>query len=102
MAKLEWDTSSGWDLPLRFDMPSAREIELDLALGSDSWQSLLDSDKPSPAPVVRRSAKRRRSTAPGQSIATPLPRPALRTSPGRRLLPGRPSGRHSKQEEVRR
>ncbi|HEX9094648.1 MAG TPA: FAD-dependent monooxygenase [Candidatus Dormibacteraeota bacterium] len=51
MANLEWDTSSGWDLPSHFDMPSAREIELDLALGSDSWRSLLVSDKPSPAPA---------------------------------------------------
>lgn len=91
MANLERDTSSGWDLP-HFDMPSAREIELDLALGSDSWRSLLVSDKPSAAPAGRRSAggrrsaKRRRLTAPGQSSATPLPRLALRTSPGRRLL----------------
>lgn len=52
MANLEWDTSSGWDLSADFDMPSAREIELDLALGSDSWRSLLVSDtSPVPAPA---------------------------------------------------
>jgi hypothetical protein len=51
MANLESDTSSGWDLQSHLDMPSAREIELDLALGSDSWQSLLVTDKPSPEPT---------------------------------------------------
>jgi 2-polyprenyl-6-methoxyphenol hydroxylase-like FAD-dependent oxidoreductase len=47
----EWDTSSGWGLPSHLDMPSAREIELDLALGSDSWRSLLVSDKSAPVPT---------------------------------------------------
>ncbi len=51
MGNLEWDTSSGWDLQSHLDMPSAREIELDLALGSDSWQSLLVTDKPFPTPT---------------------------------------------------
>jgi 2-polyprenyl-6-methoxyphenol hydroxylase-like FAD-dependent oxidoreductase len=41
MANHGWDYSGGWDLPPNFDMPTAREIELDLALASDSWQSLL-------------------------------------------------------------
>ena len=48
MANLEWDKSSRWD-PY-FNMPTAREIELDLALGSDSWLSLLASDQPVPVP----------------------------------------------------
>jgi hypothetical protein len=30
-----------------FEMPTLREIEIDLALGSDGWQSLLGADKPS-------------------------------------------------------
>ncbi len=34
---------------LEFEMPTAREIELDLALGSDSWQSLLRGERPSTA-----------------------------------------------------
>jgi hypothetical protein len=29
------------NLPSDFEMPTAREIEIELALGSDSWQSLL-------------------------------------------------------------
>src|SRR5579864_8952183 len=49
MANQEWDDSSGWDLPSNFEMPTAREIELDLALGSDSWQSLLADEKTSAA-----------------------------------------------------
>jgi 2-polyprenyl-6-methoxyphenol hydroxylase-like FAD-dependent oxidoreductase len=49
MANVEWDESSRWDL--HFNMPSAREIELDLALGSDSWLSLLASDQPVPVPT---------------------------------------------------
>jgi hypothetical protein len=32
-----------------FEMPTLREIEIDLALGSDGWQSLLAADKPSVA-----------------------------------------------------
>jgi hypothetical protein len=62
MPKLDWDTSTGWDLLARFDMPSAREIELALALGSDSWQSLLASEKPCPAPTPagRRSIQEER------------------------------------------
>jgi len=51
MANLEWDTSSGWDLQSHLDMPSARELELDLALGSDSWRSLLVTNNPSPQPT---------------------------------------------------
>ncbi len=34
-----------------FEMPTLREIEIDLALGSESWQSLLATDKQSPAPA---------------------------------------------------
>ena len=49
MANVKWDKSSGWDLPSDFSMPTAREIEVDLALGSDSWQSLL-TDRPSRVP----------------------------------------------------
>ncbi len=52
MANLESESSSGWDLQAHFDMPSAREIELVLGLGSDSWQSLLVSDEPAPAPTA--------------------------------------------------
>src|SRR5260370_30798260 len=51
MGNLEWDTSSGGDLQSPLDMPSTREIELNLALGSDSWQSLLVTDKPFPTPT---------------------------------------------------
>src|SRR5579864_9040121 len=47
MANQEWDDSSGWDLPSNVEMPTAREIELDLALGSNSWQSLLADHKSS-------------------------------------------------------
>ncbi len=35
---------------LEFEMPTAREIELDLALASDSWQSLVGAKRPSTAP----------------------------------------------------
>lgn len=41
MTNLYEDRTTGWNFPVDFDMPSAREIELDLALGSESWQSLL-------------------------------------------------------------
>lgn len=44
MANRKPDYTRGWDLPPNFEMPTAREIELDLALGSDSWQSLLPGD----------------------------------------------------------
>jgi len=33
-----------------FEMPTLREIEVDLALGSDSWTCLLVDDKPAVAP----------------------------------------------------
>jgi hypothetical protein len=32
-----------------FEMPTLREIEIDLALGSDGWQSLLAADRPTVA-----------------------------------------------------
>ena len=35
------------------EMPTLREIEIDLALGSESWQSLLATDKQSTAPAPR-------------------------------------------------
>lgn len=34
----------GWDLPAEFELPSVRDIELELALASDCWQSLLRPD----------------------------------------------------------
>lgn len=50
MANQESDHTGGCDLPSNFEMPTAREIELDLALGSDSWQSLLAEHEASPMP----------------------------------------------------
>lgn len=54
MANQQSDYTGGWDLPPNFEMPSAREIELDLALGSDSWQSLLTGDDAAAAPATPR------------------------------------------------
>ena len=54
MANQQSDYTGGWDLPSNFEMPSAREIELDLALGSDSWQSLLTGDDAAAAPATPR------------------------------------------------
>jgi hypothetical protein len=50
MANRESDNTGGWDLPSNFEMPTAREIELDLALGSFSWQSLLTGDEATAVP----------------------------------------------------
>jgi hypothetical protein len=41
------DRLSGWDVPADFELPTAREIELELALDSDSWRSLLATVEPS-------------------------------------------------------
>jgi hypothetical protein len=49
MANSYEDRMTGWDFPVALNMPSAREIELDLALGSESWQSLLAPNQASPA-----------------------------------------------------
>ena len=54
MAKQDPDFKSEWDFPSNFEMPTAREIELDLALGSYSWQSLLTGDEPAAAPAAPR------------------------------------------------
>ncbi len=48
MANPELDYSTGWNLSADLEMPTAREIEMELALGSESWQFLLTADKPSP------------------------------------------------------
>jgi hypothetical protein len=56
MANQGSDYTRGWDLPSNFEMPTAREIELDLALGSDSWQSLRQATKlPPPIPSGRQA-----------------------------------------------
>jgi hypothetical protein len=55
MANPEPDYSTNLNLSADFEMPTAREIEMELALGSESWQSLLTVDKPLarvPQPVV--------------------------------------------------
>lgn len=44
MASRQEDQWSGWALPMEFELLSAREIELELALASDCWQSLLRPD----------------------------------------------------------
>jgi hypothetical protein len=46
MANQEEGQLSGWEWPVDFEMPSVREIELELALGNDCWQSLLSPDRP--------------------------------------------------------
>jgi len=46
MSNREEDHVGQWGLPPDFEMPCAREIELELALGSDGWQSLLRPDGP--------------------------------------------------------
>ena len=61
MANDELDKLAGWTLSADFGAPTARELELELALGSDSWLSLQSAEKTSPTP---------RSDG-------PLPRPAI-------------------------
>ncbi len=41
MADHESGKAGGSEQPYDFEMPTAREIELDLALGSPGWQGLL-------------------------------------------------------------
>jgi 2-polyprenyl-6-methoxyphenol hydroxylase-like FAD-dependent oxidoreductase len=50
MAEQESDYISGSDVPASFVMPTAREIEIDLALGSESWQTLVAGDRTPTAP----------------------------------------------------
>ncbi len=50
MANDELDKLAGWSLSADFGAPTARELELELALGSDSWLALLSVEKPSPTP----------------------------------------------------
>lgn len=49
MADQESGRAGGGEQPYDFEMPSARELELDLALGSPAWQGLLAGRKASPA-----------------------------------------------------
>ena len=51
MANDELDKLAGWNLSADFGAPTARELELELALGSDSWLSLMKADEPSAAPL---------------------------------------------------
>ena len=49
------DQLSGWDVPADFQLPTARELELELALGAESWTALLAGagqplDRPSTGP----------------------------------------------------
>lgn len=46
MTNHQTDRPADWDQALHFEMPTAREIELDLALSRQSWQSLLDGPTP--------------------------------------------------------
>lgn len=55
MTNPESDHTTGWELPPHFEMPTAREIELDLALASESWRSLLRVPK---TPAVSGGAER--------------------------------------------
>ena len=50
MANDELDKLAGWNLNTDFGAPTTRELELELALGSDSWLALLSAEKPSPKP----------------------------------------------------
>ncbi len=50
MANDELDRLAGWNLSADFGAPTARELELELALGSDSWLALLSAEKPSATP----------------------------------------------------
>lgn len=55
MANPEPDYTKDWNLSTDIEMPTAREIEMELALGSESWQALLTADKPLagvPRPIV--------------------------------------------------
>ena len=50
MANDELDKLAGWNLSADFGAPTALELELELALGSDSWLSLQSADKLSLTP----------------------------------------------------
>lgn len=52
MADQESGKAGGCEQPYDFEMPTAREIELDLALGSPGWQGLLASREASAAHVA--------------------------------------------------
>jgi hypothetical protein len=58
-----------------FEMPTLREIEIDLALGSESWQSLraTEHQSPAPAPAEHAAPTQRRSLS---TIVTRLLRTA--------------------------
>ncbi|MFI4978342.1 MAG: hypothetical protein ACHQC8_06705 [Solirubrobacterales bacterium] len=49
MTDHESANGGGCELPSDFEMPTAQEIELDLALGSASWQGLLGGREASAA-----------------------------------------------------
>lgn len=62
MADQESSKAGGCEQPYEFEMPTAREIELDLALGSAGWQGLL---------AGREATAPQASDAPHALLATP-------------------------------
>jgi len=67
MANDELDRLAGWTLSADFGAPTARELELELALGSDSWLALLRGEKPSIAPRSESRVRRRAVDPPARS-----------------------------------
>jgi hypothetical protein len=76
MATFDAGQLDSFEGPTNFAMPTARELEMDLALGSASWRSLFSRHQPFAAPVP--------------SEQTVSPRSGRRPSPGRRSIPSVP------------